>query len=199
MYFEVTITVVERQTDELGEVIHGERMAPKRKRFSAYYQIPSWLSPDGNLVCHGDTEELAVDKLREMIRVFHADTLLSRTTERVIANEYNGPTEFTVEAPCQASEICLDCVKCRFMNVKGARFCASCGAELMAMKNVPAVKLPNVVDVAIKRISETNRLGNRVLLLTTILVRFKEIIGDEGVSPDAKLSEMRQLLVDHKI
>jgi|WetSurMetagenome_2_1015567.scaffolds.fasta_scaffold138104_2 hypothetical protein len=139
------------------------------------------------------------NQLQEMIRVFHADTLLTSIPERTMNFNNNDPMEFNIGDFYQAPEICLDCVKCRFTNVKGARFCASCGAELVAMKNVPAIKLPNVVDVAIKRISETNRLGNRVLLLTTILVRFKEIIGDEGVSPDAKLSEMRQLLVDHKI
>jgi hypothetical protein len=199
MNFEVTITVVKYRTDESGEVIHTGMM-PRRKKFSAYYQIPRWLSPDGNLVSHGDTEEEAVEKLKEMIKVFHADTLLTSMSERTMDfNNNDDPTEFNIGDFYRAPEICLDCVKCRFMNVKGARFCASCGAELVVMKNVPAVKLPNVVDVAIKRISDTNRLGNRVLLLTTILVRFKEIIGDEGVSPDAKLSEMRQLLVDHKI
>lgn len=196
MNFEVTITVVKYKTDESGEVIYTG-MLPKRKKFSAYYQIPRWLSPNGNLVSHGDTEEEAVEELEEMIKVFHADSLLTRIFERTMNFDDGSPTEF--ELPYKAPEICLDCAKCKFMNVKGARFCASCGAELLAMKNVPIAKMPSVVDVAIKRISETNRLGNRVLLLTTILVRFKEIIGDEGTSPDAKLSEMRQLLVDHKI
>lgn len=196
MNFEVTITIVKYRTDESGEVIYTG-MLPRRKKFSAYYQIPLWLSPNGNLVSHGDTEEEAVEKLEEMIKVFHADTFLAYISERTMNFDDGNLTEF--ELPYQAPEICLDCAKCKFMNVKDARFCASCGAELLAMKNVPAIKMPNVVNVAIKRISETNRLGNRVLLLTTLLVRFKEIIEDEDTSLEAKLSEMRQLLVDHKI
>lgn len=196
MNFEVTITIVKYRTDESGEVIYTG-MLPRRKKFSAYYQIPLWLSPNGNLVSHGDTEEEAVEKLEEMIKVFHADTFLAYISERTMNFDDGNLTEF--ELSYQAPEICLDCAKCKFMNVKDARFCASCGAELLAMKNVPAIKMPNVVNVAIKRISETNRLGNRVLLLTTLLVRFKEIIEDEDTSLEAKLSEMRQLLVDHKI
>lgn len=195
MNFEVTITVIKYKTDESGEAV-DTGMVPRRKKFSARYQVPYWLLTNRSLVSHGDTEEEAVEKLKEMIKAFHASILLTSMSERTIEFDDNS-MEFIVETPHQKPEICLDCSKCKFVNVEGARFCASCGAELIAMENVPMAKMPNVVDVAIKRISETNRLGNRALLLTTIIVRIKEIVTDDGVSPESMTAEIRQLLVDH--
>jgi hypothetical protein len=195
MNSEVTITIVRYNVDDSGEVTYAG-MLPRRKKFSAYYQIPLWLSPNGNLVSHGDTEEEAVEKLREMIKVFHAETSISRMHEHTISFSDCSPLELVIKHP---PDIDLRCPRCDFLNPKETRFCNLCGKELTTSPSVHATKMPNVVDEAIKRISETNRLGNRVLLLTSVLVRIKEILKDENTSPIAKTAEIEQILEDAKI